>query len=228
MAEHVVAHHEHERRQYLQVIHLVVGVVGNDEQEMDRLSIVRIVVDPLVRDSECDRRFVHLFGSPVGDRYTVTEARGLQLLTGDNYLCELVQFEGSVFGKNGSITDDFPDRVVFIGAGQIPDNTSRVEVRHYLSTFIAGWLNIAEPITNIYHLSRKIYKSREFRLRRSRVQCTGSLMEYKGYDKNSGLDGKVAMVTGAAQGIGRAIAETCGALTGSVATGCRTRPMRVY
>ncbi|MFW5688504.1 MAG: GolD/DthD family dehydrogenase [Spirochaetota bacterium] len=32
-------------------------------------------------------------------------------------------------------------------------------------------------------------------------------MEYKGYDKNFGLDGKVAMVTGAAQGIGRAIAE---------------------
>ena len=32
-------------------------------------------------------------------------------------------------------------------------------------------------------------------------------MEYKGFDKSFGLDGKVAMVTGAAQGIGRAIAE---------------------
>jgi NAD(P)-dependent dehydrogenase (short-subunit alcohol dehydrogenase family) len=32
-------------------------------------------------------------------------------------------------------------------------------------------------------------------------------MEYKGFDKNFGLEGKVAMVTGAAQGIGRAIAE---------------------
>ena len=32
-------------------------------------------------------------------------------------------------------------------------------------------------------------------------------MEYKGYDKNFALDGRVAMVTGAAQGIGRAIAE---------------------
>ena len=32
-------------------------------------------------------------------------------------------------------------------------------------------------------------------------------MEYKGFDKSFGLDGKVAMVTGAAQGIGKAIAE---------------------
>jgi NAD(P)-dependent dehydrogenase (short-subunit alcohol dehydrogenase family) len=32
-------------------------------------------------------------------------------------------------------------------------------------------------------------------------------MEYKGFDKNFSLEGKVAMVTGAAQGIGRAIAE---------------------
>src|SRR6056297_17211 len=32
-------------------------------------------------------------------------------------------------------------------------------------------------------------------------------MEYKGYDKDFRLNGKIAMVTGAAQGIGRAIAE---------------------
>ncbi|MFW5836292.1 MAG: SDR family NAD(P)-dependent oxidoreductase, partial [bacterium] len=31
-------------------------------------------------------------------------------------------------------------------------------------------------------------------------------MEYKGFDKDFGLEGKVAMVTGAAQGIGKAIA----------------------
>ncbi len=32
-------------------------------------------------------------------------------------------------------------------------------------------------------------------------------MEYRGYDKSFGLDGKVALITGAAQGIGRAIAQ---------------------
>jgi len=32
-------------------------------------------------------------------------------------------------------------------------------------------------------------------------------MEYKGFDKNFGLEGKVAVVTGAAQGIGKAVAE---------------------
>lgn len=32
-------------------------------------------------------------------------------------------------------------------------------------------------------------------------------MEYKGFDKNFGLEGKVALVTGAAQGIGKAIVE---------------------